>query len=407
MIKANKYYSIKEVSSILDISISTTKRHIKNSIIPSYKFGNLRKIKGSELIEYIQNSQKSFMPVNFIKLKNVNNPNSIHGIYPYRGKISAIDASSILKQLNPTGNLLDPFCGSGTIVYEAAKAGFNATGVELNPLGYNISKGKLSIEPDISKEEILSDLEKLINLAKNTKNVPQAPELGEKFFHDETIKEVLKTSLYTNSMSPYILAAFFGSIALTARACNMYKWTSSSVGKDIQPKQYINFYEKFHNKVAKHYHPISTNNSRIILGDSRHLSELLPNNFYDYIFSSPPYFNGLDYTAYYANFIFPLMGWDKELTKKNLTQHLKTYESDMCKIMQELYKVLKPGGIVIFVVGDKMVRGKLIKGSEFFEKISPFKLVDVVERSYNGTSSQVFDKLNKTKRKEQIIIWQK
>ncbi|MGN0279553.1 MAG: hypothetical protein ACI4C4_09410 [Lachnospiraceae bacterium] len=35
----------------------------------------------------------------FEKIKSVNNPNSMHGIYPYRGKISAIDAANIIGQL--------------------------------------------------------------------------------------------------------------------------------------------------------------------------------------------------------------------------------------------------------------------------------------------------------------------
>lgn len=407
MINPDKFYNTKEVSSILGISAVTVKRHIKESIIPSYKFGNLRKIKGSELQDYIKISKEPFSPIIFTRLDNVNNPNSIHGIYPYRGKISAIDANSILKQLNPSKKILDPFCGSGTIVYEAAKLGFCVTGVELNPLAFNISKGKLSLDPKVPKEDILAEAEKLIFLAKSTNKIKQLPEIAEKFFHKDTMEEVAKLALFTNHMSPYILSAFFGTIALTARACNMYKWTSSSVGKDIKPKQYINFYDKFRSKIKKHYQPISKNNSSIILGDSRELSKLLPLNSYDYAFSSPPYFNGLDYTAYYANFIFPLMNWDKDLVRKKLTQHLKTYEADMCQIMHELYTVIKPGGIVIFVVGDKIVRGELTKGSEFFKKISPFKLLDVVERSYNGTSSQIFDKLNKTQRKEQIIIWQK
>ena len=45
---------------------------------------------------------------NIQTIASVNNPNSIHGIYPYRGKISAIDARLIIKQLN-SGTLLDPF----------------------------------------------------------------------------------------------------------------------------------------------------------------------------------------------------------------------------------------------------------------------------------------------------------
>ena len=59
------------------------------------------------------------------ELKSVNNPNSIHGVYPYRGKISPIDANQVLDQIPEYSNLLDPFCGSGTIVYEGLKRNIN------------------------------------------------------------------------------------------------------------------------------------------------------------------------------------------------------------------------------------------------------------------------------------------
>ncbi|GAI00522.1 unnamed protein product, partial [marine sediment metagenome] len=63
----------------------------------------------------------------------------IHGIFPYRGKISAKDASQIIQQLPRKGKLLDPFCGSGTIVYEAQKWGLESIGVDLNPIAVIIA----------------------------------------------------------------------------------------------------------------------------------------------------------------------------------------------------------------------------------------------------------------------------
>ena len=79
----------------------------------------------------------------------------------------------------------------------------------------------------------------------------------------------------------------------------------------------------------------------------------------------------------------------------------------MKRVLYKLYDVLKPGGQVIFVVGDKKIHGKVINGAEYFQAISPFKNYSIVERSYSDTSSKVFDAINKTERKEQIVIWTK
>ena len=56
--------------------------------------------------------------INFQTLQSVTNPNSIHGIYPYRGKISAKEAVNVISQFSKNKTLLDPFCGTGTIIFE-------------------------------------------------------------------------------------------------------------------------------------------------------------------------------------------------------------------------------------------------------------------------------------------------
>ena len=59
--------------------------------------------------------------LSFKQLSTVSNQYSIHGIYPYRGKASPLDVGQLLDQLPTNVAFLDPFCGSGTIIYEAAK----------------------------------------------------------------------------------------------------------------------------------------------------------------------------------------------------------------------------------------------------------------------------------------------
>lgn len=344
-------------------------------------------------------------PINIGAIKSVTNPNSIHGIYPYRGKISAIDAASIISQLKP-GLLLDPFCGSGTIIYEANIAGIEAVGIDNNPLAYWITKGKLG-SLDANKDKYVEEVERLISSAKKIKPKKNSP-LIEKAFHKETLTEIRSLVGQFEKMSEYVRACFLGAIALSARGCNQYKWTSSTVGKDVQPKQYINFYEKFISKVKKHTYNIQTEKrSRVHLHDSRKLSTLLKEKTVDYVFTSPPYFDALDYTAYYAQIAYDLLGIERQEIKKDLIQNTKTYEESMRKVLDELVRVTKDDALIIFVVGDKKLKDKIINGGAFFSNLLHHKPNTIIERSYTGSSSQIFDKLNKTQRKEQIVIWDK
>ncbi|MBF6641675.1 DNA adenine methylase [Flavobacterium sp. J49] len=338
------------------------------------------------------------------ELTSVNNPNSVHGIYPYRGKISALDADQILKQIPEGSVVLDPFCGSGTIVYEGLKYGHKTIGTDLNPIAVFLAKGKVNI-PD-SFDSIQSEVIALIENAKTLSKYNMVKESASKHFHEDTIDEISRVSVFFESMSDYVKACFLGTICLTARGCNHYMWTSSTVGKDINPKRYINFYEKLIQKVKKHFYPLNRN-SAIYELDARKLSEKIEIESVDYVFTSPPYFDCLDYTAYYAKIIYDILDFDRIKIREGLIQTFKEYELDMKLVFEELYKVCKKGAKIIFVVGDKKIHGKLINGGEFFNSLSPFKNVKFLERSYTGTSSQVFDKLNDTKRKEQIVIWEK
>jgi len=338
------------------------------------------------------------------ELKSVNNPNSIHGVYPYRGKISALDADQILKQIPKGSVVLDPFCGSGTIVYEGLKYGHKTIGTDLNPIAVFLANGKINIPNSL--EEIQIEVNALIENAKQISKFDKINESASKHFHEETIDEIARIAIFFDSMSDYVKACFLGSICLTARGCNHYLWTSSTVGKDINPKRYINFYEKFQQKIKKHHYPLK-NNSSIYNLDARKLSDQIKLNSIDYVFTSPPYFDCLDYTAYYAKIIYDILNFDRDKIRGTLIQTFKEYEEDMKTVLSELYKVCKKGAKIIFVVGDKKIHGKLINGGEYFNSISPFKNVKFIERTYSGTSSQIFDKLNNTKRKEQIIIWEK
>ena len=338
------------------------------------------------------------------ELKSVNNPHSIHGIYPYRGKISALDAEQILSQMPKGSIVLDPFCGSGTIVYEGIKNGLHTIGVDANPIAVALSNGKIHIP--LSFIDVKSEVETLIKKAKTLTSFPQPSEYPSSLFHEDSLDEIMRISVFYEEMSDYIKACFLGSIALTARGCNHYKWTSSTVGKNIEPKRYIPFYDKLQQKVKKHYLPIK-NDSIIYYEDTRNIDKIIQPNSVDFIFSSPPYFDCLDYTAYYARLIYDILGYERLQIRSRLIQSFDNYGNDMKIVLDKLYKILKPGGQVIFVVGDKKIHGKVINGAEFFQQICPFDNYSIVERTYSGTSSKVFDAINKTERKEQIVIWTK
>lgn len=103
----------------------------------------------------------------------------------------------------------------------------------------------------------------------------------------------------------------------------------------------------------------------VFCGDARNLLVKLPERSIDLVVTSPPYDDLRDY----SNGI----SWDFQVFK------------DIAKL---LYKVMKPGGVIVWVVGDKVVEGNKsltsFKQAVFFQEIG-FKVYDVMIYEKAGT----------------------
>src|SRR4051794_7364226 len=66
-----------------------------------------------------------------------------HGFHSYPARMHWLTAERVLTHFTrPGAHVVDPFCGSGTVLVEARVRGLKATGVDLNPLAVRLSKLK-------------------------------------------------------------------------------------------------------------------------------------------------------------------------------------------------------------------------------------------------------------------------
>lgn len=79
---------------------------------------------------------------------------SVHGFHEYKGKFNPQVAHALLNIFGaqPQHRILDPFCGSGTTLVEAAHLGISGAGFDLNPMAVFVANTKLAaLTQDISK----------------------------------------------------------------------------------------------------------------------------------------------------------------------------------------------------------------------------------------------------------------
>jgi site-specific DNA-methyltransferase (cytosine-N4-specific) len=317
--------------------------------------------------------------------------------------MSALDAAHVISQLPTNAILLDPFCGTGTIIYEAQIHGMRAIGVDNNPLACIIARGKTESSEASS---ILDTLESAITEAVELRQVPEMPDSPAKYFHPETADQIMRMVQVSTDFSDYLLSAFYGAICVTARACNGWLWTSTSIGRINKPLRIVDFYSTLKRKTHKHLEFLNKGpEARIHTHDTRRIHEIVETDSVDFVYTSPPYFDALDYTSYYSKLVLEILGIDRATVRKGLIQRYSTYEKDMKNALTAIDRVVHDKATIIFVVGDRKVRGELIRGSDFFTEIAPWDHSYVVEREYTKTASGLWDKINKTQRKEQIVVW--
>lgn len=110
-----------------------------------------------------------------------------HGVHAYKGKFYPQLAKSLfnLASLAPGESVLDPFCGSGTVVLEGYLNGLNSIGLDLNPLAVAIANAKVSIltlDPALVDRRLARFIERL--------EVPVGHGGYEEVFAAESIEEL-------------------------------------------------------------------------------------------------------------------------------------------------------------------------------------------------------------------------
>ena len=129
---------------------------------------------------------------------------SVHGLHEYKGRFNPQVVRFLLNycSANKRTKILDPFCGSGTTLVEAAIRGCMAVGLDMNPLAVFLSNAKLGALA-ISAREIDSALQLVLKSlnGSHTVRLLQPPDARlaylAKWFPEETlpILEALRASI--------------------------------------------------------------------------------------------------------------------------------------------------------------------------------------------------------------------
>lgn len=300
-----------------------------------------------------------------------------HGMYRYIGKFPPQIPREILSQYAHSGmTVLDPMCGGGTTLIEAAVAGCNAIGVDVNPVA-------LMVSSVVSTHYNFQTLQSLFTKLKDDISAwdehsllfdprlcptPERLELGasEKYFSKSSIEQCSLLLGWINQIPQKEYKDFFR-VALLAILRKISRANVKKINVTVdESKKVKEVYPTYIKQVDLMVRAESNMSGiwkdtslSIVQGDARALN--IEDRSVDIVIIHPPY---LSNTAFSESTQLQLafLGidhrtiWKKELKMRGSYLHepdgLRKYLVGWHKILKEAYRVLPPGGICAIENGD-------------------------------------------------------
>ena len=308
-------------------------------------------------------------------------------LFNWRGQFTPEFVEYILTSFAKKGDhVFDPFSGSGTVLQESARLGFKATGFEINPSAYAMSKFfSFCNLSDDDRNTFCNSFEEKLNSQLNNLN-------GQKVYVDNLDYR----EAYRNLLD---FAKVFDAnlISKQERVLFMNILFQSEKDKKLTVKQSVN--KSFHYiKSCILNLPYAEKEITAKLLDARSSGEMLENSV-DIILTSPPYINVFNYHQNYRaiietfNFdILKVAHSEFGSNRKNRGNRFKTviqYCIDMELAIRSFWKTLKPNGIMILVVGrESNVRGTPFYNGqlviEIIQMTNGFSEIKTLERQFTN-----------------------
>ncbi|MEM5804532.1 MAG: DNA methyltransferase [Candidatus Aenigmatarchaeota archaeon] len=279
----------------------------------------------------------------------------IHNWYYYKEGYSKGLVDFFLSRFAvPKGALvLDPFCGVGTTLLACKQAGVRSVGFDVSPLTVLVSRVKTR---DYDMEKLDAAVKDALKWRfRKPESIPNEKWLRKAFskwalediiFYRKKILELADEAERDFLSLALIDSAMKGSFAYKDGALvKIMKRPVAPVGKM--------FKYKIRRMLADlRKNPMPDVQADVVMGDARRLD--LADGSIDYVITSPPYLNKIEYTSIYRT-EFSLF-FDMPETK--LRSYVgegddpeRAYFEDMAEVLGELFRVCRPGARLAVVIG--------------------------------------------------------
>lgn len=351
-----------------------------------------------------------------------------HNIHPYPAKyIPQIPGSLIDYLCIPAHSIImDPFCGSGTTLLEAAIRGHNAIGIDSNPIATLISKTKCTLLSKEQYDQINSALS-LLDMFDSTNNssvkIPDFPN-RDHWFQLNMQKELgyirnLIDSIDDECIADFLRTAFSAIIVKSSNQESDTRWRA--VNKNLPDGFALAAFKKKSADMLlriKNLEQYALGSVTVKTQDSRSIN-FIQDNSVTCAITSPPYMNSFDYYLYHKLRMYWLGYNHYEVQKNEIGSRNKhcdngnsidTYVESISSVFDQVYRKLTAHGYLCVVIGDSIYKGELIHMDNIYSQIvrqAGFTEREVFSFNQRKYTRAFTPNLKTADKKSYIMIFQK
>lgn len=314
------------------------------------------------------------------------NKDSLNSLSPYIGRLRPECAQLLIdKYATPGEPIFDPFCGSGTVLLQGWKSGYDVYGNDLSPYAYVLSLGKMfPYESEADAQAALQNYKKRISDRALSTSLDDVPSWIREFYDPMTLKEILACFYYFRRYKEwFLLSCLLGILHHQRPAFLSYPAShgapylrTQKYPRESYPEMYAykNVAEKLSEKITrvyKNFPNLSFNQNRHVYNKDISTMQLgkIPSGT---IITSPPYMRSLTYARDNRLRLWFLGLEDWAALDDRISPVRNNFIDLMQTSINKWARYQKSGARCILVVGDIdiVIKGKRQSLADFIKEIS-------------------------------------
>lgn len=319
----------------------------------------------------------------------------VHGFHSYPARMHPLTARRLIEAFSQPGDVvLDPFCGSGTVLVEARVARRRALGVDANPLAVRLAARKIRTASEPERQVLVEAARAVAAHADERRKTKAGPtrRYGNEdleLFDRHVLLELdgLRAGI-DRTNDPQLRADL--ELVLSALLTKLSRRTSDTSNRELPRRIAAGFPSRLFvrkteelTKQLGEVASVMTNAplARVLEGDARVLAGV-EDRTVKLIVTSPPYPGVYDYLAHHEvrlrwlglrsdRFATNEIGARRRLDALGPAEGIVRWEREIGAALAAMDRVLVPTGMAVLLLADSVIAGKPIYAVDSIRRVLP------------------------------------